>query len=158
MFPEYTFRISTPDMLCYPEDQVLKPNHVWHGVAIGWRKDITVNIQAIESTHDRAVGVKMTLLKKSLLLVSYYAPTSGKDDDFLESISCLTEYLQRNLGPGDQILIGTDCNCSSKSTPRRQRAWGNFCRNFDLQMHTPPSPSFHHHNGTSDVQHPPHLI
>ena len=110
MFPEYTFRISTPDMLCYPEDQVLKPNHVWHGVAIGWRKDITVNIQAIESTHDRAVGVKMTLLKKSLLLVSYYAPTSGKDDDFLESISCLTEYLQRNLGPSDQIIIGTDCN------------------------------------------------
>ena len=137
-------------MLCYPEDQVLKPNHIWHGVAIGWRKDITVNIQAIESTHERAVGVKMTLLKKSLLLVSYYAPTSGKDDDFLESISCLTEYLQRNLGPGDQILIGTDCNCSSKSTPRRQRAWGNFCRNFDLKMHTPPSPSFHHHNGTSE--------
>ena len=149
-YPEYNFQISTPDMFQHPEEILSKPGHVWHGVAIGWRKDIKASIQSLKSTYERAVGVKMTTLKKSLLLVSFYAPTAGNDDDFLESISHLTEYLQANTSHGDQILIGSDSNCSIKSTPRRQNAWKNFCGLFDLMIHMAPLPTFHHHNGTSE--------
>ena len=86
LFPEYSFTISTPDMLQNPEDLMVKPSHVWHSVAVGWRKDIGHCVSMLESTCDRLSGVKITLKDKSLILLSYYAPTAGKDDEFLESI------------------------------------------------------------------------
>ena len=137
-------------MFQHPEDKLLKPGHVWHGVALGWKKNISTNIQSLPSTYERAAGIKMSTISKSLLFVSFYAPTAGNDDAFLESVSHLTEYLQTNMSHGDQILIGSDCNCSTKSTLRRQTAWRNFCELFDLQIHSAPLPTFHHHNGMSE--------
>ena len=149
LYPDYIFKIASPDMFEYPEDQLLRPNHVWHGVAIGWRKDVKGSIQILESSFERAVGIRMTLSEKSMLFVSFYAPTSGHDDDFLEAISSLSDYLERNSSAGDQFLIGTDCNCSAKSSSRRKEAWKSFCNTFDLRSHAPPSPTFHHHNAVS---------
>ena len=77
-YPDYTFQISASDMFQHPEDQLSKSSHTWHGVAIGRRKDIG----------------------RSILLVSFYAPTAGRDNDYLESISYMTEYLQSNMSPG----------------------------------------------------------
>ena len=148
--PEYSFKISTPDMFKHPEDLLGQHSHVWHGVAIGWRNDISGNINILDSTCERIVGVKIQLSSRYLLLLSFYAPTSGRDEDFLESISSLSEYLQRYSSPGDQVLIGADSNCSTKSSPRRQQAWKNFCESFQLQNYNSPLPSFHHHNGTSE--------
>ena len=137
-------------MFHHPEDLIRNQNHVWHGVAIGWRNDINASIHFLESTHERVVGIRMSIYQKSLLLVSFYAPTAGHDDDFLESLSHLSEYLDSNMSPGDQVIIGTDCNCSVKSTSRRQLAWNNFCERFELRMNQPPLPTFHHHNGSSN--------
>ena len=81
--PDYSFKISTPDMFQHPEDLLAKPKHVWHGVAVGWRKDIGAGIIHLENSCARISGVKISLQEKSLLLLSFYAATSGKDD-FLE--------------------------------------------------------------------------
>ena len=137
-------------MFQHPEEKLQNPGHVWHGVAIGWKKDLNASIQILQSTYERAVGIKISTLKETILLLSFYAPTAGHDDDFLESVSHLTQYLQANMSQGDQIIIGSDCNCSPKSTLRRQTAWRNFCDLFDLKTHMAPLPTFHHHNGTSD--------
>ena len=137
-------------MFQHPEDLIRNQSHVWHGVAIGWRNDINASIHFLKSTYERVVGVKMSIFQKSLLLVSFYAPTAGHDDDFLESISHLSEYLDSNMSPGDQVIIGTDCNCSVKSSSRRQLSWNNFCERFELRMNQPPLPTFHHHNGSSN--------
>ena len=126
------------------------PSHVWHGVAVGWRSEIGSRIQPLESTYERIAGVRMSLSEGSLLLVSFYAPTSGHDEDFLESISSMTEYLRANISTGDKLIIGADSNCSIKSSPRRQLAWKNLCDKFDLKSHAPPLPTFHHHNGSSN--------
>ena len=107
-------------MHLHPEDQFRKNSHVWHGVAIGWKKDLSASILPLESTYDRVAGIKLSSSSKSLLLVSFYAPTAGHDEDFLESISHLSDFLKSNMSTGDQVLIGADCNCSSKSTMRRQ--------------------------------------
>ena len=147
--PNYSFKIATPDMLQFPEDLLANHGPVWHGVAIGWDRDLSDNIVPIESTSDRIVGVRMSIEKGSLLLISFYAPTSGRDEEFLETISCLTEYLQRNILAGQQIIIGADTNCSTKSSSRRQLAWSNFCEQHELKIHSPPSPTFHHNNGVS---------
>ena len=149
-FPDYNFQISAPDMFQHPEDQLNKSSHIWHGVAIAWRKGIPASIHYLKSTHERFVGIKMSISSISLLLISFYAPTAGKDDEFLESISYLTEYIQSNTSPGDQVLIGTDCNCSAKSTPRRQQSWKSFCEALLLETYQPSSPTFHHHNGSSE--------
>ena len=59
-----------------------KSGHVWHGVAVGWRNDISPCINHLESTSERIAGVRLTLHDKSLILLSYYAPTSGHDEAF----------------------------------------------------------------------------
>ena len=150
LHPDYKFEISTPDMFTHPEDLLSKPTHVWHGVAVGWRNDISASIAPLQSTCDRISGVRMTLEDSSLLLLSFYAPTSGQDEDFLDSICNLADYLLQHLSPKDQIIIGTDSNCSTKSTQRRQEAWKNFCERFQLSCHLSPRPTFHHHNGQSE--------
>ena len=137
-------------MFLHPEDLINTPAHVWHGVAIGWRNDINANVSFVKNTHDRIVGIKVSAQGNSLLLVSFYAPTTGQDDDFLESISHLSEYIQSNISVGDQIIIGTDCNCSEKSSNRRKNIWKSFCTSLELKETLPPYPSFHHHNQTSD--------
>ena len=149
LHPDFTFKIATPDMLQFPEDLLTTSGPVWHGVAIGWSKDISANIIPIESTSHRIVGVRMMLAEESLLFLSFYAPTAGKDDEFLESISNLTEFIMKNITPGEKVIIGADANCSTKSSNRRQCAWANFCEQHDLKVHAPPSPTFHHNNGIS---------
>ena len=132
------------------EDKILTSGHVWHGVAIGWKKELSASILPLKSTYERVAGIKLSSCSKSLLLVSFYAPTAGHDEDFLESISYLSDFLASNMSIGDQILIGADCNCSSKSTIRRQHSWKNFCETFELEMNLTTYPIFHHHNGTSN--------
>ena len=147
--PDYNFAIATPDMLQFPEDLLLNTRHVWHGVAIGWSKNLSDSIVPIETTNDRIVGLRMQIARGSLLLISFYAPTAGRDEEFLEAISSLTEYIQQNISTGEQVIIGADANCSPKSSKRRQYAWKNFCNQHDLRKHSPPSPTFHHNNGVS---------
>ena len=83
-------------------------------------------------------------------MVSLYAPTHGKDEEYLECLSYLAEFILENMSESDSLLIGADTNCSIKSSNRRQKAWDNFCQNFSLTTHTGPAPTFHHHNGTSN--------
>ena len=127
-----------------------KSSHVWHGVALGWRRDVGHCVSQLESTSERIAGARLSLHNESLLLLSYYAPTSGQDDYFLESICDLSEFLLQHLNPGDKVIIGADYNCSKKSSTRRQDAWKSFCERFQLSTIHSPHPSFHHHNGLSE--------
>ena len=149
-YPNYTFTVATPDMFQHPEDQLSKPAHVWNGVAVGWKKDINGSINLISSTYNRIAGIKLSLSSGTLLLVSFYAPTAGQDEDYLESISYLSQYLETNLSADAQVIIGTDSNCSAKSTPRRRQSWKQFCESFNLKVSAALHPTFHHHNGTSN--------
>ena len=102
------------------------------------------------SINEIIAGIKISFSTGSLILLSLYAPTSGQDENFLDSMSSITE-LPRTSGynHGDTIIIGADTNCSTKSSSRRQLAWGNFCNRYNLAILAPPFPTFHHHNGLS---------
>ena len=147
--PNYSFSISTPDMVQNTEDLLSHQNHSWHGVAIGWRNDLSSHILPLKSECHRIAGIKLGLSSGNLLLVSFYAPTSGHDDDFLESMSNLSDFIKSNSSPSDYVAIGADANCSVKSSLRRRDAWKNFCDTHNLTIHLSPQPSFHHHNGSS---------
>ena len=149
-FPHHNFKIATPDMFLFSEDKLLHQGPVWHGAAIGWHKDINSQVTSLPSNHERLVGIKFDLIDYSLLLVSFYAPTSGNDDNFLESVSYLSQFILLNAVNGDKVIIGTDSNCSSKSTARRKESWRSFCEAFSLTVHSPEDPTFHHNNGTSE--------
>ena len=138
-------------MFEHPEDILATHSHVWHGVAIGWRRDLNSIITCLETSHERIAGAKVELKTGSLLILSLYAPTSGQDEEFLETVSHLSDFISRHSSPGDKILIGADSNCSTKSSTRRQKAWDNFCSKFELQTHRSHLPSFHHHNGLSET-------
>ena len=147
---DYTFAISSSGMFTHPEDILSQQSHVWHGVALGWRKELSSNIQLLDSHSDRIVGARLKCQSKSLLFSSCYAPTSGQDDDFMEFISSLTTFLAANKHPDDHIVFGADTNCSAKSSKRRQEVFQSFCESNSLDAYRPSQPTFHHHNGTSN--------
>ena len=132
------------------EDKILKPVQAWHGVAIGWHDDQHADIIHVPSDNSQFVAVKLPVKTGKIFFISLYAPTAGKDDEFLECISELSSFILSNLSHGDQLLIGTDSNCSKKSTQRRQLCWTTFCDTLDLQVHSTGLPTFHHHNGSSE--------
>ena len=82
-----------------------KPGPIWHGAAIGWHDDVASYITPLESNYDRFCGVKLSTGSMTLILVSLYSPTHGKDDDFLECIDFLYEFLLTNLSENDYIVI-----------------------------------------------------
>ena len=149
-FTGFSFVASSSDMFIPVEDRLLRQGPCWHGVALGWKNDLNSSVCPLESNHERLAGIKLKLSETSILLVSFYAPTSGQDEDFLESISYLSEFLLQNLSHGDMVVIGTDSNCSIKSTLRRQRSWNAFCDTFSLNIHSTSTATFHHHNGSSE--------
>ena len=133
------------------EDKMMNPGHSWHGVAIGWHNSLNSHVTPLQSNYERFAGAKLSVgSSSSLLAISLYAPTHGKDDEYLECLSYLTEFILENKSENDSMLIGADTNCSSKSSSRRRKAWSDFCENFSLTSHAGPDPTFHHHNGSSE--------
>ena len=137
-------------MFHHPEDKLLQSGPIWHGVAIGWHNDISSFITFPASNHERLTGIKLSMYGKSILLVSFYAPTTGHDDAFLESVAFLVEYILQHCTVGDQVVNDTDSNCSSKSSNRRKESLKDFCEKFSLNLLNNRIPTFHHNNGTSE--------
>ena len=129
---------------------MMSPGYSWHGVAVAWHSSLNSFVSHLSSNCERFAAIKVCSDKCSLLVVSLYAPTHGKDEEYLECLSYLAEFILENMSENDSLLIGADTNCSVKSSNRRQKAWNNFCENFSLTTHAGPAPTFHHHNGTSN--------
>ena len=149
-FPEFTFSISTPDMFMHEEDKLLSSGAIWLGAAIGWHDDVSTKVNVLDSNHERLAAITIHFSSGTLLLISYYAPTAGNDDDYLESLSCLSQFILQNTPGQGNIIIGTDSNCSQKSTKRRKDAWSMFCKEFNFVIHSTGQNTFHHNNGTSE--------
>ena len=133
------------------EEKLSSCGPVWHGSALGWHNDIQHLIRPIPPTYERFSAVILSCYpKNSILVISLYAPTSGKDDDFLECIGYLSECITTNMPESGSVIIGTDSNCSQKSSSRRKTIWDAFCEQFSLQIETSSTPTFHHHNGSSE--------
>ena len=87
-FPCYSVQISTPDQLTLPEDRLSTPDHTWHGAAVMWHDSLNSSASHILNTNDRFTGIKLKFQGVSILAISLYLPTSGKDNEFVE---CLAE-------------------------------------------------------------------
>ena len=148
-FPSYHFHVATPDIFDHSEESILLPSHTWHGAAIAWHNSLQSLITPLAVTHDRFSAIKIRFSSEcNILAISLYAPTAGKDEEFHESLDFLSRTIANSENTG--IIIGTDSNCSSKSSKRRQAAWYQFCNEFSLQIVSTNSPTFHHNNGSSE--------
>ena len=124
--------------------------HTWHGCAIGWHESLQTFIQNITARNDRFTGVCINFPFCSVLAISVYFPTSGKDDEYMDCIVNLSNFIQDNATENMEIMIGTDSNCSEKSSNRRYQAFHNFCVEFSLTKVSGNLPTFHSHNGVSE--------
>ena len=149
-FPMYNFQVSTPDMFTHAEDILGNHGPTWHGVALGWHSDLNSQVTQLDSGFERFAAARLTLSSGTILMISLYAPTSGKDDEFLECFSYLSNFINENRVTNEAIIIGTDSNCSEKSTSRRKNIFSNFCLAFSFTVHTTNLPTFHHNNLTSE--------
>ena len=68
----------------------------------------------------------------------------------MECIGYLFDFITTNIPESGSVIIGTDSNCSPKSSTRRKTIWNDFCGQFSLQIETTNIPTFHHHNGSSE--------
>ena len=150
MYPDYSIQISTPDMFTPPEDLLTSTGHTWHGSAIMWHASLDPYIYSLKTTNARFTSVRFVIQDKTFLAVSIYFPTGGKDDEYLECVSDLTNFVHDKLKVNEVILIGTDSNCSEKSSSRRRQALLKLCQVLDLVKVSTSQPTFHHHNGMSE--------
>ena len=89
----------------------------------------------------------------SAILYSTYLPTSGQDEQFLETLARLNFDISQNIDDTLAVIIGTDTNVSSKSTKRRYSAMQTFLDFHSLKTILPNmEPTFHHNNQSSESQ------
>ena len=148
-FQDYCVQISTPDQFTPPEDRLSSYDHTWHGAAVMWHESLNSNIVNIKNQPDRFTGIKIKFEGQSILAISVYLPTSGKDDEFLDCLAELSLFISENNSDAGAILIGTDSNCSEKSSPRRIQGFKQFSDEHNLLKVCNQEPTFHHHNGLS---------
>ena len=76
------------------EDLILNQGQVWHGAAVAWHTDLHYAVTELPATHDRFAAVILNISGSTVILaISLYAPTAGKDEDFLECLGYLEEFL-----------------------------------------------------------------
>ena len=149
-YADYNYHLSCDDMFTNAEDRLTTSDHVWHGTAIAWHRELHSLIKPLKVVNERFAGIRIKCDKMSVVAISLYLPTSGKDDEFSECLSSLSNFVTENCSTGDGILIGTDTNCSEKSTPRRIRLYKDFCEKLDLFKAGSTLPTFHHNNSVSE--------
>ena len=150
IFPDFSIEISTPDMFTPPEDLLCDRDHTWHGSGIMWHDSLDPTVTVLKTINDRFTCIKLILHEKKFLVFSVYFPTSGKDDDYLDCIGDLVNFAMEHQDDDEVILIGTDSNCSERSTPRRILAFSNMCERLNLRKVSTNHPTFHHHNNLSE--------
>ena len=132
------------------EDLIAYKSSVWHGTAVAWHNDLHSISKPLTVTHERFSAVVFAISTNcNILAISLYNPTSGKDDEFLETLDFLADFLVSNIPEFCNLIIGTDSNCSTKSSKRRQLAWSQFCTEFSILIKSTNTPTFHHNNGSS---------
>ena len=149
--PDYNFQIATPDLFNHPEDKIGQPDHNWHGAGIAWHHSLKSYVVPVNNVNERFTGIRIKMESKTLFVISVYFPTRGKDDQFLECISCLSNFITSNTVAGDVIIVGCDSNCSENSTKRRISALNWLCEEHFLAKLVSTGPTFHHNNGTSEA-------
>ena len=149
MLQEYSIQISTPDQFIPIEDRMSSTAHTWHGAGILWHESVNSSVHQLSNTHERFTGIRMSFTDLEILVISAYLPTSGRDDDFLDSIEELSNFIVENISEKDTILIGADFNCSDKSSSRRVTAFKKFCTDHNLIKISCTEPTYHHFNGQS---------
>ena len=139
---------TSSDMFYSSEDVILQTGPVWSGTAIGWKKLVDKFVRRLPIVSDRFCGI---IFSDYLIIYTAYLPTSGQDEDFLEILAILEHDIMSHYSSTMSIIIGTDSNCSIKSTTRRQKAMNEFLSRLSLQsIMCLDEPTFHHHNQMSE--------
>ena len=149
-FPEYSLQISSPDMFTPAEDLLCSADHAWHGTAIMWHASLDSCVSRMKTTNARFTAIRIIIQEEKFLALSVYFPTSGKDEEYLECTSDLSNFVAEYRNEDYNVLIGTDSNCSEKSSTRRIQALNHLCKELDLEKVCTSQSTFHHHNGSSE--------
>ena len=152
-FSTHNFLTTSEDMFTPAEDLLLQPGPVWHGTALGWSMSIDKCVTRLPVVSDRFCGIQIKNAEADILAYSAYMPTAGKDSEFLEVLSSLSEDIKHYKNKDTTLVIGCDSNQSIKSTNRRSSAMNSFVSNFALKtILLGDVPTFHHNNLSSETQ------
>ena len=83
-FREYKWIFKNADSQAHPEDQVTTRNMGYHGTALGISKELPESMEEIRVQHKNIAAAMVKMKGKSLLILSVYLPTMGKDIEFEE--------------------------------------------------------------------------
>ena len=131
------------------EDQLSTGGHVWHGTAVVWHCKLNAQVKPVKVVHTRFSAIKIQTNTNTILAISLYLPTSGRDEEFSDCLSSLSNFILENTDNRDEVLIGSDTNCSEKSTLRRKKLYKDFCCELGLVEVGSEVPTFHHNNTVS---------
>ena len=52
-FSNYSFLVTSSDMFIHPEDKILQNGPIWHGKALGWKKELDGQIVKLPVVSER---------------------------------------------------------------------------------------------------------
>ena len=128
-YPSYSAQISTPDQFLDPEDRLSIPDHTWHGVAALWDDSLASSVIHVANTNARFTGIKVKLSEVSILAISLYLPTAGKDEEFIECLAELSSYISDN----STDKLGWKCHTRDLSRACQQKNYETYKRGEGLK-------------------------
>ena len=152
-FPGFNFLSTASDMFTPPEDLMLTSGAIWHGTTLGWSMDIDKFVTKLPIISERFCGIFYSHNDTSILSYTAYLPTSGLDEEFLETLAQLQVDINQHNQNNCVIIIGVDTNQSKKSSKRRTESMDKFKEEFSFKtVLVSDEPTFHHNNQTSVSQ------
>ena len=61
-----------------------------------WDDSLASSVIHVANTNARFTGIKVKLSEVSILAISLYLPTAGKDEEFIECLAELSSYISDN--------------------------------------------------------------
>ena len=95
-------------MFSNPEDKLGRSDQNWHGCGVAWNRHLASSINCVKTVNERFTGIKVELENLTIFAISVYFPTSGKDDEYLDCVSNLSNYIIIYSSEEDVIIIGCD--------------------------------------------------
>ena len=144
---EYSLSLNSEDL--HNPDLVLTTSKAKGGTMVMWLKELDpyLTVHIAESSSFLPIVLDIPGWK-TMIHIATYLPTSGQDSEYhdaLASLKVCTEELAAKF-PSSALFIRGDCN-SSKTNPKRNAVFSNFCNELQLLRVELQHNTYHHFLG-----------
>ena len=151
---EYTTVLNSEDL--HNPDLMLTTCRAKGGTIVMWQKELDPYVTAHVPESSSFLPVVIDIPGwKTMIHLATYLPTAGKETEYLEDLARMRISIEELLSkfPSAALFVRGDCN-SSKTNPKRNAIFSQFCSDLNLLRVDLQHNTYHHFlgQGTSDSE------